>query len=155
MAGRLPVNVLVFPFRKNPNGEYEYAVFKRSDIPFWQAISGGVEEEDESVEITASRESFEEAGIPMERNIYRLNSHGKVPANIFAASKEWGNKVYLVDEYHFAIEADDHDIILFFEHTEYKWLSYKEAREILKFDSNKTALYELHNRLLNNDLIPV
>ena len=151
MARRLPVNVLVFPFRKNELDEYEFAILKRSDDPFWQAISGGVEE-DEKPEVAASREAFEEAGIPRDRNVYRLTSHGKIPAHIFAASKEWGNRVYLVDEHHFAIDADGHEIILSFEHSEYQWLNFEEARDILKFDSNKTALYELHCRLINDDL---
>lgn len=149
---RQPVNVLVFPFRKNADGEYEYAVFKRSVEGFWQGISGGVED-DETPAFAASRESFEEAGIPIDRKVYSLSSHGKVPANIFSASMEWGSKVYLVDEHHFAIETNDHDIALSFEHNEYKWLGYEEAREVLRFDSNKTALYELHSRLLNDDLL--
>ena len=114
-------------------------------------ISGGVEPEEDPA-TAASREAFEEAGIPRDRNIYRLNSHGKIPANIFAASKEWGNRVYLVEEYHFAVDANGHEILLSFEHSEYKWLNFEEAKNILKFDSNKTALYELHHRLLNDDL---
>ena len=29
------------------------------------------------------------------------------------------------------------------EHTEYKWLTYDEARKLLKWDSNKVAMYEI------------
>lgn len=151
MARRIPENVLVFPFRKNEIGEYEYAVFKRSDDPFWQGISGGLEE-GEKPEVTASREAFEEAGIPRDRNVYRLDSHGKIPAHIFSAHKDWGDRVYLVDEHHFVVEANDVEIKLSIEHDEYKWLNYEQAKDMLKFDSNKTALYELHHRLLNDDL---
>ena len=39
-------------------------------------------------------------------------------------------------------------IVLSHEHTELVWLPYKEARERLQWDSNKTALYEL-NRILS------
>jgi dihydroneopterin triphosphate diphosphatase len=150
--GRQPVNVLVFPFRKNPDGEYEYAVFRRSDNPLWQGISGGVEDDEELLS-TVARECFEEACIPFGRKIFKLSTHNSIPAHIFYEHQNWDNKVYLVDEHYFAIEAHDHDIVLSHEHTEYKWLKFEEAREILRFDSNKTALYELHSRLLNEDLL--
>ena len=150
---RQPVNVLVFPFRKNPDGEYEYSVFKRSDNPIWQGISGGVEEGEDLVS-AVKRECMEEANIPFSQNVYKLSTHNSIPAYIFYEHEKWGNKVYLVDEYHFAVDADGCEIKLSYEHTEYKWLSYDDARDILRFDSNKTGLYELHNRLLNDDLIP-
>ncbi|MCB0721649.1 MAG: NUDIX pyrophosphatase [Ignavibacteriae bacterium] len=148
---RQPINVLVFPFRKNSEGEYEFAVFKRADNPFWQAISGGVED-DEELHLAASRECYEEAGIPKNRKLYKLSSHNSIPAYIFYEHAKWGDAVYLVDEHSFAIEAHDHEIILSHEHTEYKWLSFEKATEILRFDSNKTALYELHSRLKNDNL---
>jgi len=148
---RQPVNVLVFPFRKNADGEYEYAIFKRADEGFWQGISGGVEEGEELIN-AAARECFEEATIPYGRKIYKLSTHNAIPSYIFYEHQTWGNKVYLVDEHHFAIEAHDHEIMLSCEHTEYKWLKFEGARDILRFDSNKTALYELNCRLINGDL---
>lgn len=33
------------------------------------------------------------------------------------------------------------------EHTEYKWLTYAEAQTVLRYDSNKTALWELNRRI--------
>lgn len=36
------------------------------------------------------------------------------------------------------------------EHTEFKWLGYNEAVEILKYDGNKTALWELKCRIEQN-----
>jgi len=35
------------------------------------------------------------------------------------------------------------------EHSEFKWLNYHEAIELLKWDSNKVALWELYKRLLD------
>ena len=35
---RAPFQVLVFPFRRLEEGEFEYAVFKRADEGYWQAI---------------------------------------------------------------------------------------------------------------------
>ena len=33
------------------------------------------------------------------------------------------------------------------EHTEYEWVDYKTALKRLRYDSNKTALWELNERL--------
>jgi dATP pyrophosphohydrolase len=37
------------------------------------------------------------------------------------------------------------------EHTSYRWLSYDEAARLLRWDSNKTALWELNERLRRGD----
>lgn len=50
--------------------------------------------------------------------------------------------VYVVPEYLFAFECDS-EPLLSNEHTEYKWLTYDEARKLLKWDSNKVAMYEI------------
>ena len=52
----------------------------------------------------------------------------------------------VVPEYSFGFECPD-DIVLSHEHTECVWLSFEEARAKLKWDSNRTALYELKCRL--------
>ena len=39
------------------------------------------------------------------------------------------------------------EIVLSDEHTGYRWLLYQDACEILKYDSNRTALWELNERL--------
>ena len=41
---RSPLQILVLPFRKNSNGEFEFAVFRRTDAGFWQGIAGGGED---------------------------------------------------------------------------------------------------------------
>ena len=76
-----------------------------------------------------------------------------IPANCFSDFKYWGQKTYVVPEHAFGIELDKKDKInLSHEHTSYKFVSYEEARKKLKYDSNKTALYELNERIKNNDL---
>ncbi len=149
--GRQPVNVLVFPFRKNENDEYEYAVFKRADEGFWQGISGGVDDNEEYFE-TAKREAFEEAAIPRTCSLYKLNTVATIPANKYPASKEWGPKVYTIPQHYFAIEVRDSELKLSREHTEYRWVSFEEAEEMLLWDTDKTGLYELNNRLLIDDM---
>ena len=64
---RAPFQVLVLPFRKTAKGLYEFAVFRRSDAGYWQAIAGGGEMGETSRE-AAIRESQEEAG----RELFQL-----------------------------------------------------------------------------------
>jgi dATP pyrophosphohydrolase len=148
---RSPLQILVLPFRKNSNGEFEFAVFRRTDAGFWQGIAGGGED-NETPEATAVRESFEEAGIPVNSKFYPLQFKGNVPVTAFAASKYWSKDLYVVPEHYFAVECNGIEIVLSHEHTEFKWASYKEAVSLLKWDSNKTALWELNERLLNGNL---
>jgi dATP pyrophosphohydrolase len=151
MARRLPVNVLVFPFRKNGSGEYEFAVFKRAVEGFWQGISGGVDE-GEDYAFSARREAQEEAGIPLTEKLYKLNSVTSVPAHLYKASEEWGPAVYVIPQYYYAMEVTKPQLVISSEHTEYKWTSFDEATELLFWHSDKVGLQELNCRLLNDDL---
>jgi dATP pyrophosphohydrolase len=149
---RAPVQILVLPFRKGVNGKFEYAVFKRADEAFWQGIAGGGEDYETPIE-AARREVFEEAKIPSGSKFYSLQFKSSVPANAFAASKYWPKDLYVVPEHYFAVECNGIEIILSREHTEFKWVLYEEALKLLKWDSNKNALWELNERLINNDLL--
>ena len=42
---RAPFQILVYPYRKFENGQIEYALMKRSDEGYWQAIAGGGEDD--------------------------------------------------------------------------------------------------------------
>jgi dATP pyrophosphohydrolase len=46
---------------------------------------------------------------------------------------------------------DDFTIAISREPTAYRWLSYEEAVKLLRWDSNKTALWELNERLRRGD----
>lgn len=63
-------------------------------------------------------------------------------------SSLWGENVYVVNEYCYGVEIIDKYLKLSNEHTEYKWLNYNDVISILKWDSNKTALWELNKRLV-------
>jgi dATP pyrophosphohydrolase len=147
---RSPLQILVLPFRKL-QGKIEFAVFKRSEEGFWQGIAGGCEDNERPIE-AAKREVFEEARIPTHSKFYSLQYKSNVPVNAFAASKYWPKNLYVIPEHYFAVECNNIEIVLSHEHSEYKWASYDEARRLLKWDSNKNALWELNERLLNNDL---
>lgn len=147
---RKPKQVLVFLYRKNKKNEYEYCIFYRKKSKFWQAISGGVEGNETLIE-TVKREVLEETGMKV-NNIFKLSSFSSIPVINVTKNINWGNNVYVVTEYSFGIFVDNSKIELSSEHKLYKWVSFDEAYEKLKFDSNKTALWELNQRLLKSDL---
>ena len=61
--------------------------------------------------------------------------------------ENWPKDTFVVPEYAFAFECRG-EIKLSHEHTECVWLNCEAALARLKWDSNKTALYELNCRLL-------
>ena len=71
-----------------------------------------------------------------------------IPTDIFPKKYlyNWASDTYVVPEYAFGFDCKE-DIKLSHEHTECIWLTFEEALLKLKWDSNKTALYELHCRL--------
>lgn len=147
---RKPKQVLVFLYRKNKNNEYEYCIFYRKKLQVRQAISGGVEDDETLIE-TVKREVFEETGIEA-NDIFELSSVSSIPVVNITGKFSWGNDVYVVSEHSFGVFTENNDIKLSSEHKQYEWFTFDEAYEKLEFDSNKTALWELNQRLLNSDL---
>ncbi len=143
---RAPFQILAIPY-KYVDGEPLFCVFHRADINQWQFIAGGGEDSETPLE-AAKREIFEESGIKSER-IIQLTSMCYIPTDIFPKKHlySWSPDTYVVPEYSFAFECVG-EPVLSHEHTEYEWLPYDEASKKLKWDSNRTALYELKCRLL-------
>ena len=146
---RKPKNVLVFLYRYN-NG-IEYCLFYRSRGRFYQGLSGGVEDLEE-LEDTVKREVYEETGIVV-KNIMKLDTISSIPGINVNKNFNYKNNIYVVYEYGFGVKIDNEDIKLSSEHKEYKWVSYDEAIKLLKYDSNKTALFELNERLIHCESI--
>jgi dihydroneopterin triphosphate diphosphatase len=144
---RAAFQVLIIPYRVDENGQPSYLLFKRADQNVWQWIAGGGENQ-ESPEQAARREALEEAGISETARLIRLDSVASIPAIHFADRHLWGNDVYVIREYSFGVEVKDKEVCLSGEHKECAWLNYETARNHLEWDSNKTALWELHSRLL-------
>lgn len=142
---REPIQVLVFPYRK-VQSEFQYAIFQREDLKVWQGIAGGVEDE-ESVIDAARREANEEAGIDMNAEIIELDTFTTMPVTNITKGFLWGRDVYLVKEFSFGINAQNEEIKISFEHLQYEWVNYENAIKMLNWDSNKTALWELNERL--------
>ena len=143
---RAAFQVLVIPFHVDTNGEPLYLLFKRSDKNVWQWIAGGGED-DEGPEQTARREALEEAGIPLDANLMRLDSTASIPAIHFADRHLWGDDVYVIPEFSFGVEVQSKEVCLSGEHSACAWLDYETARARLEWESNRTALWELHTRL--------
>ncbi|WP_207650683.1 hypothetical protein [Clostridium sp. DSM 8431] len=61
----------------------------------------------------------------------------------------WGEDTFVIPKYSFGVLATDDVLKLSNEHTEYRWCSYDEAINLLEWDSNKTSLWELNERLKN------
>jgi dATP pyrophosphohydrolase len=59
----------------------------------------------------------------------------------------WAKEVYVIPQYCFGVSTSQFDINLSNEHSAYGWFLYEQAHQILKFDANKTALWELNQRL--------
>ena len=145
---RAPYQVLVFPFRFVSEDEIQYAIFRRRDRGFWQGIAGGGEE-GENILKAAQRETFEEAGISPNCRFIELESSAAVPASEFEGHERWGEEVKTIPEYCFGVEVRSSKLKLSREHTEYRWVSYDKAMELLRWEGNRNALSELNQRLLS------
>ena len=149
---RLPIQVHIYLYRKGAKN-YEFAIFQRSDNSlWWQGVSGGVEQ-GETIEQGARRELFEEAGIEEPLPLYPLETKSYLPANIFKekTQKMWGKNVIVIPMYFFAMPYEG-KIQLSNEHTDYKWMHYEAAEDLVYFHDQKTALWELNERLIRNKL---
>ena len=144
---RAPFQILVLPFRHRA-GALEFAVLRRSDADYWQFVAGGGEDVESAVE-AARRETEEELGIPANDDLIQLDSMATVPKDCFADADAWGGDLYVVPEYSFGFDTQEHELRLSSEHTDLKWVGYDRARELLRWDSNRNALWELNERLLS------
>ena len=147
--GRAPFQVLVFPFRAAPDGGFEYALFFRRTERygnFWQAISGGGEDDETPVQ-AARREMYEETRIDTGAEFIQLESMCMLPADVASGELLWGEEVLVVPEYTFALRADGQEIRLSPEHEAYRWVDYEAGQDLLRWDSNRNALWELNYKL--------
>jgi len=142
---RAPFQILAIPYLI-VNGFPKYCVFHRADHDQWQFIAGGGEDNETPLE-AARRETFEEGGVQSDKWV-ELKSLSYLPVTIISEKRRqhWTKDTYVIPEYTFGFECQ-RDIQLSHEHTEFVWLTYEEANQKLKWDSNRTALYELNCRL--------
>ncbi len=128
-------------FRKKE--DYEFLLLKR--IPekggFWQPVTGALE--DESKLNGAYREVLEETSISKD-NILRVFEE----LHYFEFEKEDGE----FNEHVFGFEVSPDTEVsihnnIYPEHSEFVWVTYERALELLKWDTNKDALKKLQEKL--------
>lgn len=126
------------------NDDIEVLIGKRSDDGNWQAISGGGEDDEEPL-IAAKRELCEEAGVTG-RSWIALDSKCMLPKVFYADHVHWDDNLYVIPEHSFTTnvieECKKSD-----EHAELRWVDVDTANNLLKYDSNKTALWEVTQRV--------
>lgn len=142
---RDPFQILAVPYRFI-KGELCFCVFRRDDFDVWQFIAGGGEDNEKPIQ-AALREIKEETSVIAEK-LTELKSVAFVPAEIVAENMRthWDKNIFVIPEYSFAFECNA-DPTISREHSEYQWLPYNDARKLLKWDSNKVAMYEAMCRL--------
>lgn len=150
---RAAKQVLVIPYFIK-NAVLHLCILKRADFDMWQWVAGGVDN-DESSELAALRESSEELGIHcQDRSILKLESQCSIPKCHFNFQGANHDDIYTVTEYAFAIELQKSDKIeLSEEHSEYMFITYPQLNDLKTWDSNRTAAWELRQRLLDKRVI--
>ena len=73
--------------------------------------------------MAAVRETFEETGIPRDSAFIQLDTVDPIPVTVFNVGDLWGNDVYVIPQYCFGVLAEDRDLLLSHEHSEFRWLS--------------------------------
>lgn len=140
---RAPYQVLVIPYLVSLN-EPLFAVLKREPGTggYWQFVAGGGEGSETPIE-AARREAWEEAGVPPTQPMIELSTVTSIPVVNFGGFL-WGPDVVTIPEYCFGVECDDDHLVLSSEHTAHRWVTYAEASRLVRWDSNRTALWELN-----------
>ena len=144
---RQPFQVLVFPYLVSDDGSLRVAIFRRREEAggYCQGIAGGGEG-DETPLAAAIREAGEEAGIGSDSSFRRLETVTSIPVFNFEAP-HLADGHFVIPEFSFAVEAGSNDIRLSREHLAFDWVTPEIAIDRLKWDSNRTAVWELAERL--------
>ena len=140
---RLPIQVQGILFRKI-NGNIYYLLLKRTPEKedFWQPVTGGLEEGETKIQ-ALRREVKEETGIS---NVVRIVEN----VDYFEYSDAHFIKGYdFIKEYVFGVEVDPNEKIVVDgkEHSQFRWCSFQEALQLLKWNENKKALSRLNEIL--------
>ncbi len=143
---RAKYQVLVIPYMVCDKA-IRYALFHRSDMAIWQFVAGGGEDGETPLQ-SAKREAFEEAGISPGNAYAPLETCCCISTEGFKKYRSlWGEECLVIPEYSFAVKLGGAELTLSGEHTAYEWVDYATAKQRLKYDSNRVALWELDNKL--------
>ncbi|MFG1793985.1 NUDIX pyrophosphatase [Nocardia sp. NPDC049149] len=146
--GRAAYQVLVLPYRLTAEG-VRYALFRRADADYWQGVAGGGED-NETPLVAARREAAEEAGLTADHEFVALDARATIPVVYVTGEFTWGPDILVIPEYAFGVQVEDGELRLSDEHTKYRWCTLADATKMVRWDSNRTALWELDHRLRHN-----
>jgi len=132
------------------NNHFEFLLLKRipSKGGFWQPVCGGLEEGETKID-ACYREILEETGISKEKivNVIKEVHH-------FVINKDYlsKNPISPQEEFVFGFEINSSEEInidsnIQIEHEAYKWVSFDDAINLLKWKNNKDAFEKLHSKL--------
>ena len=124
------------------NGKRAYLLLKYG-WGHWGFVKGHVEEGEDEKQ-TVLREAEEEAGINAEQLEFIPSFKEKI--SYFYTNE--GKRVYKEVTY-FLVKSSEKNVKLSHEHTDYRWLPYKEAMELLTYQNDKNVLYKAEKFLDN------
>lgn len=150
--GRAAFQVLVLPYQE-VEGDLRFALFRRADGAYWQGVAGGGEA-DESPSQAARRETAEEAGLDGDVELVELDARATIPVVHVTGECTWGPDVLVIPEFTFGVRVDRPELTLSHEHTEYGWFDLDAALKAVRWDSNRSALWELDHRLRHGMIRP-
>ena len=81
-----------------------------------------------------------------------LDSVATIPVEGVVGFLLWGEDVLVIPEHCFGVEIKDQTLRLSHEHSEFRWVDYDSAVNLLRYDSNRNALWELNLRLRRQSL---
>lgn len=135
----------MFPFRCEGDG-HVYGLLRRQDAGYWQGVAGGGEAGESPLQ-AARREAAEEAGAGPDAEFVALDARATMPVVAVTGGFTWGPDVLVIPEYAFGAGVESGRLRLSDEHSEYGWFSLEEACKAVRWDSSRTALWELDQRL--------
>tara|TARA_B100001059_G_C17830187_1_gene584120 strand:- start:3602 stop:4048 length:447 start_codon:yes stop_codon:yes gene_type:complete len=145
---RAPFQVLIFPY-KFEMADPIFLIACRTDNGEWQAISGGGEDHESLLE-AAKRELYEETSLTS-IDWVQLDSMCMLPRVFYSGHEKWSAHPYVIPEYSFSVQVSG-EPKLSSEHTEFRWCKTSDASKLLKYDSNRIALWELCERLKSHHM---
>ena len=142
---KIPISVLVVIYKSNG----DVLLIERADRPgFWQSVTGSLDTLDEDLALAATREVFEETGIPVDQlPVGSLrNLHYQIEYEIYPDWRfRYAPGVTRNIEHWFALQVPDNIQIQLSprEHVAYQWQPFKEAAKKCFSPSNGEAILKL------------
>lgn len=147
---RQPVSALVYP-AFHTGDEWLYLLLHRIPMPqlglgsFWQGITGAAEEK-ETIGDAAKRELLEETGITADR-LEPINYSYTIPIQEEWRKQYASGTIWIVEHVFAAIMKKNYTPQLSWEHSHWKWCSFKEAIKMLSYPGNVEGLKRCYDFL--------